>query len=95
MIPISPISVKFTEEERARLKALATSLGWTESQIVRDSVAHILHLIHHPDSKDEPRLIALARLAMCHEENPDFLQQHVRKVHASHSDSALATKGVR
>jgi hypothetical protein len=88
MIPISPVSVKFTEEERARLKALATSLGWTESQIVRDSVAHILHLIHHPGSKDEPKLIALARLAFCHEENPELLQQHIRKTHFSHPASA-------
>ena len=91
MIPLQPVSIKFTEEERARLKVLATSLGWTESQIVRDSVAHMLHLIHHPDSKDEPKLIALARLALCHEENPDFLQQHVRKTHAS--QNALATTG--
>ena len=90
MIPISPISVKFTEEERARLKALATSLGWTESQIVRDSVTHILHLIHYPDSPQEPKLIALARLALCHEENPDFLQDHIRKVHSAHH--SLATK---
>ena len=88
MIPLQPVSIKFTEEERARLKALATSLGWTESQIVRDSVAHILHLIHHPDSKDQPRLIALAHLALCHEENPDFLQKHVRKTHFAHPTSA-------
>ena len=81
MIPISPISVKFTDEERARLKALATTLGWTESQIVRDSVAHILRLIHHPESNDEPKLIALARLALCHEKNPDLLHQHIRKTH--------------
>jgi predicted DNA-binding protein len=47
MIPIPPISVKFTDEERAKLKALAATLGWTESQIVRDSVAHTLHLVHH------------------------------------------------
>jgi hypothetical protein len=93
MIPLQPVSIKFTEEERARLKALATSLGWTESQIVRDSVAHILHLIHNPDSPDEPKLISLARLALCHEENPDLLQQHVRKVHLAHP--SLATKRER
>ena len=85
MIPLQPVSIKFTEEERARLKALATSLGWTESQIVRDSVAHILHLIHSPDSKDEPRLITMARLALCHEENPVFLQEHIKKVQIGHS----------
>ncbi len=89
MIPISPISVKFTEEERVRLKSLATTLGWTESQIVRDSVAHILRLIHHPDSNDEPKLIALARLALCHKENPDLLHQHIRKTHSAHPTSAI------
>jgi len=92
MIPLQPVSIKFTEEERARLKALAASLGWTESQIVRDSVAHILHLIHHPDSIDQPRLIALARLALCHEENPDFLQKHVRKAHFAHPTSVTAER---
>jgi predicted transcriptional regulator len=81
MIPISPISVKFTDEERAKLKALAATLGWTESQIVRDSVAHTLHLVHHPGSKDEPKLIALARLAISHEENPELIHQHIKKMH--------------
>ena len=72
MIPLQPVSVKFTDEERARLKALAYSLGWTESQIVRDSVAHILHLIHNPDSQDEPKLITLARLALAMKKIPCF-----------------------
>ena len=92
MIPLQPVSIKFTEEERARLKALANSLGWTESQVVRDSVAHILHLIHHPDSPEEPKLIRLARLALCHEENPNLLQQHISKVHLAHPSFAVTKK---
>jgi hypothetical protein len=44
MIPIQPLSVKFPEEERAQLKALAAALGWSESQVVRDSVAAIIYL---------------------------------------------------
>jgi hypothetical protein len=44
-------------------------------------VAHILHLIHLPDSKDEPKLIALARLALCHEQNPALLQKHIKQIH--------------
>ena len=93
MIPLQPFSIKFTEEERVRLKALATSLGWTESQIVRDSVAHILHLIHHPGSPDEPKLIALARLALCNEENPALLQAHLRKINGEQHSLAKAQKG--
>ena len=93
MIPLQPVSIKFTEEERARLKALANSLGWTESQVVRDSVAHILHLIHHPDSREEPKLIALARLALCNEENPVLIQQHVRKIHQARGSLASTQKG--
>jgi hypothetical protein len=31
MIPLQPVSVKFSDEERAKLKALATALGWSES----------------------------------------------------------------
>jgi hypothetical protein len=81
MIPLPPLSVKFSDEERARLKALAATLGWPEGQIVRDSVAHILHLVHHPNSKDEPKLISLARLALCHEENPALLRQHIKQIH--------------
>ena len=93
MIPLQPVSIKFTDEERARLKALANSLGWTESQVVRDSVAHILHLIHHPDSADEPKLIALARLALCNEENPVLIQQHVRKIHQDRGSLANTKMG--
>ena len=92
MIPIPPLSVKFSDDERARLKALATSLGWTESQVVRDSVTHVLHLIDHPDSKDEPKLIILARLAVCHAENPTLLQKHIKKVHLAQSPSTACGK---
>ncbi len=81
MIPLPPLSVKFSDEERTRLKALAAALGWHESQIVRDSVTHILHLVHQPATKDEPKLVALARLALCNEENPALLQQHMSQVH--------------
>jgi hypothetical protein len=81
MIPLPPLSVKFSDEERARLKTLAATLGWPESQVVRDSVAYILHRVHHPDSNDEPKVIALARLALCHEENPALLQQHIKQIH--------------
>ena len=88
MIPLPPLSVKFSDEERTRLKALASALGWHESQIVRDSVAHILHLVHLPASKDEPKLVALARLALCNEENPDLLQQHVKQVQLARGESA-------
>ena len=85
MIPLPPLSVKFSDEERAKLKALAVTLGWTESQVVRDSVAHILNLIHKPDTLDEPKQIALARLALCNEENPTLLQEHIRKFHVVHA----------
>ena len=92
MIPLPPLSVKFSDEERAKLKALASTLGWPESQVVRDSVTHVLHLIHHPDSKDEPKLISLARLALCHEENPELLQKHIKKVHFAPPPSSTAKK---
>ena len=81
MIPVKPLSVKFNDEdERAKVKALATLLGWTESQIVRDSVAHVLHLIHHPGSTDEPKLITRARLLLGHETIP-VLGLHMKKLH--------------
>ena len=82
MIPISPISVKFTEEERARIKALAGTLGWTESQIIRDSVSHILQLIHKPSSTVEPKLITLGRLACCEEQRPGFLSAQAAKIYS-------------
>ena len=92
MIPLPPLSVKFSDEERAKLKALAVTLGWPESQIVRDSVTHILHLIHNPDSPEEPKLISMARLAVCNEENPTLLQRHIRKVHFAHGSLAKTKK---
>jgi predicted transcriptional regulator len=81
MIPLQPVSVKFTDDERARLKALATALGWTESQVVRDSVAAIIYLVQHPNSEIVPKIIGMARQAMEHEENPLLLQQHMKQIH--------------
>jgi predicted transcriptional regulator len=61
MIPLQPVSVKFTDEERAKLKALATALGWTESQVIRESVAAIAYLIQNSETSTQPRIIAMAR----------------------------------
>jgi hypothetical protein len=81
MIPLQPVSVKFTDEERVKLKALASALGWTESQVVRDSVAAIVFLVQNPDSDLLPKIIGMARQALQHEENPLLLQEHMRHVH--------------
>ena len=81
MIPLQPVSVKFTDDERARLKALATALGWTESQVVRDSVAAIVYLVQYPDGDSIPKIIGMGRQAMQHEENPLLVQQHMKRVH--------------
>jgi predicted transcriptional regulator len=67
MIPLQPVSVKFTDDERAKLKALASALGWSESQVVRDSVAAIVYLVQHPDSDIVPKIIGMARQAIRHE----------------------------
>jgi hypothetical protein len=69
MIPIQPVSVKFTDEERSKLKTLAKSLGWSESQVVRDSVAGILYLIEHPNCHTELKIIGMARQALQLKEN--------------------------
>ena len=81
MIPLQPVSVKFTDEERAKLKALATALGWTESQVVRDSVAAIIFLVQHPDSDLLPKIVGMARQALQHEVNPLLLQEHMKHLH--------------
>ena len=67
MIPLQPVSVKFSDEERARLKALAAALGWTESQVIRDSVAAIAHLARNTRGEPMPKIIGLAREAIEHE----------------------------
>ena len=82
MIPISPISVKFTDEERARIKALAGTLGWTESQIIRDSVSHVLQRINDPSYTSEPKIITLGRLARCEEQRPGFLSAQAAKMNS-------------
>jgi hypothetical protein len=81
MIPLQPLSIKFTDEERARVKALASALGWSESQAVRDSVAAIIFLVQNPDSDSLPKIIGMARQALQHEENPLLLQEHMKRVH--------------
>jgi hypothetical protein len=67
MIPLPPLSVKFPDDERAQLKNLAATIGWPESRIVRDSVAHMLHVLERPGSVEEPKFVSLARLALQHE----------------------------
>jgi hypothetical protein len=81
MIPLQPVSVKFTDEERAKLKALAIALGWTESQVVRDSVAAIVYLVQNPDSDSLPKIIGMARQALQHEESPLLIHEHMKHVH--------------
>ena len=78
MIPLQPLSIKFTDEERARLKALASALGWSESQTVRDSIAAIIFLVQNPDSDSLPKIIGMARQGLQHEENPLLLQDHMK-----------------
>jgi hypothetical protein len=90
MIPVPPLSVKFPDDERARLKALADKIGWSEGQVVRDSVTHVLNLIYSAESgAPAPKLITLSQLALCHEENPDLLQRHIKKTHSN--DLAVKT----
>jgi hypothetical protein len=81
MIPLQPVSVKFTEEERARLKALAIALGWTESQVVRDSVEAVIFLVRHPDADILPKIVGMARQALQHEGSDSLLKLHVEKLH--------------
>jgi hypothetical protein len=87
MIPLQPVSVKFTDEERAKLKALATALGWTESQVVRDSVAAIVYLIQHPDGDTQPKIVGMARQALLHEDNDSLLKEHVIRLHLHTTDT--------
>jgi predicted transcriptional regulator len=88
MIPLQPVSVKFTDDERAKLKALATALGWTESQVVRDSVAAIVYLVQHPESDTQPKSIGMARQALLHEENDSLLKQHLNRLHLHATNAA-------
>ena len=81
MIPLQPVSVKFTDDERARLKALATALGWSESQVIRQSVAAIVYLVQNPDSDSVPKIIGMARQALAKEESPLLLKEHMHRVH--------------
>ena len=89
MIPLQPVSVKFTDDERAKLKALATSLGWSESQVVRDSVAAIIFLVQNPDCEHTPKIIGLARQALRHEESDSLLKEHVNRLHLQATDNAI------
>ena len=75
MIPVQPVSIKFPEEERAKLKALAAALDWTESKVVRDSVAVAFYLIHNPQGENLPKIIGMARHALLHEQAPLLKEQ--------------------
>jgi hypothetical protein len=87
MIPLQPVSVKFTGDERAKLKALATALGWTESQVVRDSVAAIVYLVQNPDTDSLPKIVGMGRQALSHDENDPLLAKHVKRLHLHTTDA--------
>jgi predicted transcriptional regulator len=91
MIPLQPVSIKFTDEERAKLKALATALGWTESQVVRDSVAAIVYLVQNPDSATQPKIVGMARQALLHEGNDSSLKAHVNRLHLHAADATSSS----
>jgi hypothetical protein len=88
MIPIQPLSVKFPEEERAQLKALAAALGWSESQVVRDSVAAVIYLAKHPEG--QTKIVGMARQALRHEGDNSLLKEHVNRFHFHASDKVGA-----
>lgn len=80
MLTVPPTSIKFTSEEDARLRSLATLLGWSKCKVIRASLDLVDHLASNPSSQDLPEIVILARLAMFNRANPGVLQKHIEKV---------------
>ncbi len=79
MLTVPPTSIKFTAEEDARLRGLATLIGWSKTKVIRASLDFVDHLARNPTSLEEPEIVTLARLALFNKANPGFLQRQMRK----------------
>lgn len=69
MLPLIPKSVKMESEVSARLKARASQIGYSENQIIVESVIGTFDLADDP-SNTLPRLVVLLRAAKQHEASP-------------------------
>ena len=69
MLPLIPKSVKMETEVSARLKIRASQIGYSENQLIVESVTGTLDLADDLSNK-LPRLVELLRAAKQHEANP-------------------------
>lgn len=77
MLTVPPTSIKFTDEEDARVRALAALLGWSKCKVIRASIDFVDHLSRNPTSEELPEIVVLARLALFNKANPGVLQRHM------------------
>jgi hypothetical protein len=69
MLPLIPKSVKMEPEVSVRLKDRASRIGYSENQLIVESVKGTLDLADDP-TNSLPRLVVLIRSALQHEVDP-------------------------
>lgn len=76
MIPLKPKSVKVTPELNERIRKIAQSIEYSDSQLISIGMKAILDLIEAPGPLVIPRIVVMARAALNYDKSPpEFIKQ--------------------
>lgn len=76
MIPLKPKSVKVTPELNERIRKIAQSIEYSDSQLISIGMKAILDLIEAPGPLVIPRIVVMARAAFHYDKSPpEFTKQ--------------------
>lgn len=70
MIPLTPKSVKMTPELNERIRKIAQSIDYSDSQLIAIGMTAILDLIETPGPLVIPRIVVMARAALYYDKSP-------------------------
>lgn len=76
MIPLKPKSVKVTPELNERIRKIAHSIEYSDSQLIAIGMKAILDLIEAPGPLVIPKIVVMARAALHYDQSPpEFIKQ--------------------
>lgn len=73
MITPKPFSVKFPDELRAQIKERARQIGYSENQLIIESMTAMLELVDEREKPTVPQVVMLIRTAEDHRDKAPVL----------------------